>query len=155
METARQKAEAFLRVASDFQLGTLPTEQRHPQTYELSTQARNDIVRQARITRRGGEFSQCTLGDLDQETRPNMHTDCGREMGFRFFQLPQRLDGLGSVGVKTTGFDGGPGSRQSTTAGGSTGSAARNTRALLVCLVRRIQYSKRLRNSAALSVFWM
>ena len=38
-ETPRQKAEAFLRVASDFQLGSLPTEQRHPETYELATLA--------------------------------------------------------------------------------------------------------------------
>lgn len=42
-QTPRQKADAFLRVAADFQLGSLPTEQRHPDTYELATLARADI----------------------------------------------------------------------------------------------------------------
>lgn len=37
------KAEAFLKVAAQFQLGTLPTEQRHPQTYELADLARQNI----------------------------------------------------------------------------------------------------------------
>jgi len=40
---ARQKAEEFLKVADQFQLGTLPTEQRHPLTYDLADLARNDI----------------------------------------------------------------------------------------------------------------
>ncbi|TAL28695.1 MAG: hypothetical protein EPN97_14270 [Alphaproteobacteria bacterium] len=40
---ARLKAEKFLEVAAQFQLGALPTEQRHPLTYELADLARNDI----------------------------------------------------------------------------------------------------------------
>jgi N-acetylmuramic acid 6-phosphate etherase len=40
---ARRKAEEFLEVAAQFQLGALPTEQRHPLTYELADLARNDI----------------------------------------------------------------------------------------------------------------
>ncbi len=40
---ARRKAEEFLKVAGDFQLGNLPTEQRHPLTYELAELSRNDI----------------------------------------------------------------------------------------------------------------
>ncbi|MEZ0224429.1 MAG: hypothetical protein ACAH83_07750 [Alphaproteobacteria bacterium] len=40
---ARNKAEKFLDVAAQFQLGALPTEQRHPLTYELADLARNDI----------------------------------------------------------------------------------------------------------------
>lgn len=49
METPRQKAEAFLRVAADFQLGVLPTEQRHPATFELAELARRDIKGALRI----------------------------------------------------------------------------------------------------------
>jgi N-acetylmuramic acid 6-phosphate etherase len=40
---ARRKAENFLEVAGSFQLGSLPTEQRHPLTYELADLSRNDI----------------------------------------------------------------------------------------------------------------
>ena len=40
---ARFKAEEFLRVASAFQLGDLPTEQRHPLTYELADLSRHNI----------------------------------------------------------------------------------------------------------------
>ena len=40
---SRQKAESFLEVASKFQLGDLPTEQRHPLTYELADLSRRDI----------------------------------------------------------------------------------------------------------------
>lgn len=46
---ARQKAEAFLKVADQFQLGTLPTEQRHPLTYELADLAHNDLPSALRI----------------------------------------------------------------------------------------------------------
>lgn len=41
--TPRQKADAFLAVAADFQLGRLPTEARHPQTAQLSALAHNDL----------------------------------------------------------------------------------------------------------------
>lgn len=41
--TARLKAEEFLKVAGQFQLGALPTEQRHPLTYELADLSRNNI----------------------------------------------------------------------------------------------------------------
>ena len=40
---ARAKAEEFLKVAGQFQLGSLPTEQRHPMTYELADLSRGDI----------------------------------------------------------------------------------------------------------------
>jgi N-acetylmuramic acid 6-phosphate etherase len=40
---ARLKAEEFLKVAAQFQLGSLPTEQRHPLTYELADLSRRDI----------------------------------------------------------------------------------------------------------------
>lgn len=40
---ARYRAEEFLKVASQFQLGSLPTEQRHPLTYELADLSRGDI----------------------------------------------------------------------------------------------------------------
>lgn len=43
MDTAKEKAEEFLKVADQFQLGALPTEQRHPLTYELADLSRNDI----------------------------------------------------------------------------------------------------------------
>jgi N-acetylmuramic acid 6-phosphate etherase len=49
METPSQKASAFLRVAADFRLGSLPTEQRHPKTTELAYSARNDIRGALRI----------------------------------------------------------------------------------------------------------
>jgi N-acetylmuramic acid 6-phosphate etherase len=39
----RTKAEEFLAVASQFQLGALPTEQRHPLTYELAELSRRDV----------------------------------------------------------------------------------------------------------------
>lgn len=39
----RFKAEEFLAVASQFQLGALPTEQRHPLTYELADLSRRDL----------------------------------------------------------------------------------------------------------------
>jgi N-acetylmuramic acid 6-phosphate etherase len=44
-QDARMKAEEFLAVARDFQLGQLPTEQRHPETYELAQFARRDLPR--------------------------------------------------------------------------------------------------------------
>lgn len=40
---ARLKAEEFLQVASQFKLGALPTEQRHPLTYALADLSRRDI----------------------------------------------------------------------------------------------------------------
>ncbi len=48
-ETPQQKAESFLKVARAFQLGPLPTEQRHPETYELADLARSDIEGALRI----------------------------------------------------------------------------------------------------------
>ncbi len=49
MTTARQKAAEFLEVAAKFQLGSLPTEQRHPLTYELAELSRNNIPEALRI----------------------------------------------------------------------------------------------------------
>lgn len=49
MTTARQKAAEFLEVAANFQLGALPTEQRHPLTYELADLSRNNIPEALRI----------------------------------------------------------------------------------------------------------
>lgn len=49
MTTARQKADDFLAVAAKFQLGSLPTEQRHPLTYELADLSRSDIPEALRI----------------------------------------------------------------------------------------------------------
>lgn len=49
MTTARQKAAEFLEVAAKFQLGSLPTEQRHPLTYELADLSRNNIPEALRI----------------------------------------------------------------------------------------------------------
>jgi len=46
---ARKKAESFLEVANQFKLGNLPTEQRHPQTYELADLSRRDIRGALRI----------------------------------------------------------------------------------------------------------
>ena len=46
---AHAKAEEFLKVAAQFQLGTLPTEQRHPMTFELADLARNDIPAAVKI----------------------------------------------------------------------------------------------------------
>lgn len=45
----RQKAEAFLAVAPQFQLGGLPTEQRHPATQNLAELSRRDIPGALRI----------------------------------------------------------------------------------------------------------
>jgi N-acetylmuramic acid 6-phosphate etherase len=42
-DKARQKAEDFLAVAADFHLGSLPTEQRHPETAHLAALAKNDL----------------------------------------------------------------------------------------------------------------
>lgn len=39
----REKADAFLKVAHKFQLGVLPTEQRHPKTRDLAKQSRQDV----------------------------------------------------------------------------------------------------------------
>ena len=44
VETPRQKAASFLRVADDFKLGSLPTEQRHPLTHQLADLARHDVA---------------------------------------------------------------------------------------------------------------
>ncbi|MDF3023220.1 MAG: hypothetical protein K0R10_581 [Alphaproteobacteria bacterium] len=49
MTAARQKAADFLVVAAKFQLGALPTEQRHPLTYELAELSRNNIPEALRI----------------------------------------------------------------------------------------------------------
>jgi N-acetylmuramic acid 6-phosphate etherase len=49
MTTARQKAAEFLDVAAKFQLGSLPTEQRHPLTYELADLSRHNIPEALRI----------------------------------------------------------------------------------------------------------
>ena len=49
MTAARQKAADFLEVAAKFQLGALPTEQRHPLTYELADLSRNNIPEALRI----------------------------------------------------------------------------------------------------------
>ncbi|MDI1229486.1 MAG: hypothetical protein PSY14_17555 [bacterium] len=49
MTTARQKATEFLEVAAKFQLGSLPTEQRHPLTYELAELSRSNIPEALRI----------------------------------------------------------------------------------------------------------
>ncbi len=43
MSDSKAKAEAFIAVAAQFQLGSLPTEQRHPLTYELAELSRHDI----------------------------------------------------------------------------------------------------------------
>lgn len=43
MKSAHIKAEEFLKVAGQFRLGALPTEQRHPLTYELADLSRRDI----------------------------------------------------------------------------------------------------------------
>lgn len=47
--TPRQKADAFLAVATQFQLGSLPTEQRHPATYELADLCRRDMKGALRV----------------------------------------------------------------------------------------------------------
>jgi N-acetylmuramic acid 6-phosphate etherase len=49
---ARRKADKFLEVASRFQLGGLPTEQRHPLTYELADLSRNDLPEALEILKR-------------------------------------------------------------------------------------------------------
>jgi N-acetylmuramic acid 6-phosphate etherase len=46
---AKQKAAEFLRVAADFKLGALPTEQRHPDTLALSDLARSNLPEAFRI----------------------------------------------------------------------------------------------------------
>ena len=38
-----QKAQEFLKIAGDYQLGVLPTEQRHPLTHDLARQSREDV----------------------------------------------------------------------------------------------------------------
>lgn len=48
-ETAATKAEDFLKVAASFQLGALPTEQRHPLTYELAALSRHNLPEALRI----------------------------------------------------------------------------------------------------------
>jgi N-acetylmuramic acid 6-phosphate etherase len=48
-QSPRQKAEDFLAVATQFQLGDLPTEQRHPDTYELADLCRRDIKTALRV----------------------------------------------------------------------------------------------------------
>lgn len=48
-QTPRQKAEEFLAVATQFQLGDLPTEQRHPDTYELAELSRRDMKAALRV----------------------------------------------------------------------------------------------------------
>lgn len=48
-QSPHDKAEAFLEVAHQFQLGALPTEQRHPLTYELADLARHDVPEALRI----------------------------------------------------------------------------------------------------------
>jgi N-acetylmuramic acid 6-phosphate etherase len=49
MSTPEQEAEAFLRVAPQFQLGALTTEQAHPKTRALSRWAREDLPRAVRV----------------------------------------------------------------------------------------------------------
>lgn len=44
-DTAREQAARFLQRAGDFHLGNLPTEGRHPLTYELADLARHDLPR--------------------------------------------------------------------------------------------------------------
>ena len=48
-DTAREQALRFLQQARDFHLGGLPTEGRHPLTYELAGLARHDLPRALRI----------------------------------------------------------------------------------------------------------
>lgn len=48
-KTPLQKAEEFLAVATQFQLGDLPTEQRHPDTFELANLCRRDMKSALRI----------------------------------------------------------------------------------------------------------
>ena len=48
-QSPRQKAEEFLAVATQFQLGDLPTEQRHPDTYELADLSRRDMKAALRV----------------------------------------------------------------------------------------------------------
>ena len=45
----QNKADAFLAVASDFRLGDLPTEQRHPETLNLAELSRSNIPEALRI----------------------------------------------------------------------------------------------------------
>ena len=74
---ARAKAEDFLKVADQFQLGALPTEQRHPLTYELAELSRRDIPAALRILKdidvgvvndivaKAGELSKLEAAILD------------------------------------------------------------------------------------------
>ncbi len=48
-DSAVKKAEEFLRVAHDFHLGDLPTESRHPLTYELADLSQNNIPEALKI----------------------------------------------------------------------------------------------------------
>ncbi len=59
-KTPKQKAEEFLLIARDFQLGSLPTEQRHPLTGELAQLSRSDITGALRILKEieGGVVAQ-------------------------------------------------------------------------------------------------
>ena len=43
MNTPEKESEAYLRVAAQFQLGALTTEQPHPKTRDLSRLAREDL----------------------------------------------------------------------------------------------------------------
>lgn len=46
---AQRKAEEFLRVSRDFRLGSLPTEQRHPQTQDLARLSRENLPEAIRL----------------------------------------------------------------------------------------------------------
>jgi N-acetylmuramic acid 6-phosphate etherase len=48
-DVAREQAARFLQQAGDFRLGSLPTEARHPLTYELADLARHDLARALHI----------------------------------------------------------------------------------------------------------
>jgi N-acetylmuramic acid 6-phosphate etherase len=61
MDTSRDKAEAFLRVARDFKLGSLPTEQRHPKTSSLADQSRTDLKTAYRTLK---EIDAGVIGDV-------------------------------------------------------------------------------------------
>lgn len=45
----KQAADAFLKVADQFRLGVLPTEQRHPKTMNLADDARKDVAKAIEI----------------------------------------------------------------------------------------------------------
>ena len=67
--TPRQKADAFLAVATQFQLGSLPTEQRHPQTYELADLSRRDIKGALRILKEIDLQVARTVAEKEPELR--------------------------------------------------------------------------------------